>query len=96
MLPRKRPPTHPDEMLLKEYLNPMGVSQRQFATHLDWTYARLNEFVNGHRGVTAESALAFGEALSTGPEVWLNLQRDRDLWHTMRNHQKVPLLKKAV
>jgi len=96
MLPRKRPPTHPGEMLLREYLEPLGVTQRQFAAHLGWTYARLNEIVNGHRGVSAESALAFGEALGTGPELWLNLQRDWDLWHSIRNHQKVPLLKKAV
>jgi len=96
MLPRKRPPTHPGEMLLREYLEPLGVTQRQFAAHLGWTYARVNEIVNGHRGVSAGSALAFGEALGTGPELWLNLQRDWDLWHSIRNHQKVPLLKKAV
>jgi addiction module HigA family antidote len=95
MLPKNRPPTHPGKMLLHEFLEPMGVSQRQFAAHLGWTYARLNEIVNGRRGVSAESALAFGEALRTGPEFWLNLQRDWDLWHSMRNHQKVPPLKKA-
>jgi len=95
MLPRKRPPTHPGEMLLKEFLEPMGVSQSKFAAHLGWTYARLNEIVNGRRGVTAESALTIGEALGTGPEMWLNLQRDWDLWYTMRSHRKVPLLKKA-
>ena len=95
MLPKNRPPTHPGEMLLKEFLEPLGVSQRQFAVHLGWTYARLNEIVNGRRGVTAESALAFGEALRTGPELWLNLQRDWDLWHSMRNHHKIPPLKKT-
>ena len=95
MLPKHRPPTHPGEMLLKEFLEPMGVSQRQFAGHLGWTYARLNEIVNSRRGVSAESALAFGEALGTGPEFWLNLQRDWDLWHSMRSHQKIPPLRKA-
>ena len=95
MLPRHRPPTHPGEMLLKEFLEPMGVSQRQFAGHLGWTYARLNEIVNSRRGVSAESALAFGEALGTGPEFWLNLQRDWDLWHSMQTHHKIPPLKKA-
>lgn len=95
MLPKKRPPTHPGEMLLKEFLEPMGISQRQFAAHLGWTYARVNEIINARRGVTAESALAFGEALRTGPELWLNLQRDWDLWHSMRSHQKIQPLRKA-
>lgn len=83
MLPKKRPPTHPGEMLLKEFLEPLGVTQRAFAEHLGWTYARLNEVINGRRQVSADSALAFGEALKTGPEFWLNLQRDWDLWHAM-------------
>lgn len=94
-LPKKRAPTHPGEMLLKEFLEPMGVSQRKFATHLGWTYARLNEIVNGKRGVSAESALAFGEALRTGPEFWLNLQRDWDLWHLLRGREKIPPLRRA-
>ncbi|MDH3673179.1 MAG: HigA family addiction module antitoxin [Gammaproteobacteria bacterium] len=76
MLPKKRPPTHPGEMLLKEFLEPLGVSQKDFAKHLGWTYARLNEIINSRRGVSAKFALAFGEALGTGPEFWLNLQRD--------------------
>jgi len=73
---KKRPPTHPGEMLLKEFLAPLGVTQKQFAKHFGWTYARLNEIINGRRRVTADSALAFGEALETGPEFWLNLQHD--------------------
>jgi len=95
MLPKKRPPTHPGEMLLKEFLEPMGLTQKAFAAHLGWTYARLNEIVNGRRDVTADSALALGEALKTGPEFWLNLQRDWDLWHAMHTHRKVPALKKV-
>jgi antitoxin HigA-1 len=87
MLPKKRPPTHPGEMLLKEFLEPLGVSQKRFAAHLGWTYARLNEVINGRRQVSADSALALGEALKTGPEFWLNLQRDWDLWHAMDAHR---------
>lgn len=79
MLPKKRPPTHPGEMLLTEFLEPMGVSQKSLAEHLGWTYARLNEIVNGRRNITPASALSIGEALGTGAEFWLNLQRDRDL-----------------
>lgn len=95
MLPKKRPPTHPGEMLLKEFLEPLEISQKEFAEHLGWTYARLNEIVNGRRGVTADSALAFGEALKTDPEFWLNLQRDWDLWQSMQTHKKIRPLKKV-
>ena len=93
MLPKNRPPTHPGEMLLKEFLEPLEVTQRAFAEHLGWTYARLNEIVKARRGVSADSALALGEALGTGPEFWLNLQRDWDLWHSLRTHRKVEPLK---
>jgi addiction module HigA family antidote len=95
MLPKKRPPTHPGEMLLKEFLEPLGVTQKEFARHMGWTYARLNEIINGRRNVSADSALALGEALKTGPEFWLNLQRDWDLWHASESHQKVPPLRKV-
>ena len=79
-------------MLLKEFLEPMGVTQKDFAKHLGWTYARLNEIVNGKRGVTAASALSFGEALRTGPDLWLNLQRDYDLWNELKMHKRVKAL----
>ena len=96
MLPKNRPPTHPGEMLLKEFLEPSGITQLELARHLGWTYARLNEIINGHRGITADSALALGDALSTGPEFWLNLQRDWNLWHSLRRHKRIPKLKKAA
>jgi addiction module HigA family antidote len=82
-------------MLLKEFLEPMGMTQVELAKRLGWTWARLNEIVNGRRGVSAASALAFGEAFGTGPEFWLNLQRDWDLWHAQRKHAPVRTLKKA-
>ncbi len=95
MIPKKRPPTHPGEMLLKEFLKPMGITQAAFARHLGWTWARLNEIVNGRRGITAASAISIGEAFDTGPEFWMNLQRDWDLWHEMRRHKPVAVLQKA-
>jgi addiction module HigA family antidote len=95
MLPKKRPPTRPGEMLLKEFLEPMGMTQVEFARHLGWPWARLNEIVNNRRGITVDSALSLGEALGTGPEFWLNLQRDWDLWHKMLHHKPVVALRKA-
>ncbi|MFP5344570.1 MAG: HigA family addiction module antitoxin [Gammaproteobacteria bacterium] len=96
MLPKKRPPTHPGEMLLKEFIEPLGMSQKAFAAHLGWTYARLNEITKGRRGVSPGSALSIGEALGTGAEFWLNLQRDWDLWHSLQYHKKVRPLKRAA
>lgn len=89
MLPKYRSPTHPGEMLLKEFLEPKGISQREFAKHLGWTYARLNEIINGHRNVTVDSALSFAESLGTTPEFWLNLQQSHDLWHGKQHHTLV-------
>ena len=96
MLPKNRPPTHPGEMLLEEFLKPLGVSQRELATHLNWTTTRLNEIIKGRRQVSVESALALGGALNTGPEFWLNLQRDWDLWHSLRKHRKVEPLQQLI
>lgn len=86
MIPTKRPPTHPGEMLLKEFLEPMNVSQKEFCQHLNWSYTRLNEIIHGRRGVTADSALTLGEALKMEPEFWLNLQKNWDLWHAAKQH----------
>ena len=96
MIPKKREPTHPGEMLLMEFLEPMGLSQKEFALHLGWTYARLNEIVNGKRGVSADSALAFAEAFNMEPAFWLNLQRNWDLWQAFQKHTRVEPLKKTA
>jgi addiction module HigA family antidote len=72
-------PIHPGEILLEEFLVPMNLSQRQFARKLGWTTAKLNEVVNGKRGITADSALDLADALGTSPEVWMNLQMMWDL-----------------
>lgn len=76
---KPRCPVHPGEMLLEEFLRPMGVSQRQFATKLGWRPAKLNELVKGKRGVTADAALDLAKALGTSSEVWMNLQMTWDL-----------------
>ena len=72
-------PIHPGRMLLEEFLTPSGTSQRAFATRVGWTVAKLNELINGKRGITADSALDLAEELGTSPEVWLNLQMHYDL-----------------
>lgn len=85
-------PLHPGEVLLKEYLEPLGQSQRQFAAHLGWTYARLNEIINLKRGITVSSALGLSEALNTTPEYWLILQLNWDLARAKQTHIPVKQL----
>ncbi len=72
-------PIHPGRMLLEEFLQPAGTSQRAFARRIGWTVAKLNELINGKRGITADSALDLADELKTSPEVWLNLQMQFDL-----------------
>ena len=79
MTKQPKNPFHPGEMLLEEFLIPMGMSQAEFARKLGWTKARLNELVRGKRGITAESALDLAEALGTSAKLWMNLQTTYDL-----------------
>jgi addiction module HigA family antidote len=72
-------PIHPGEMLVEEFLVPAGKTQTAFAREVGWTRARLNEFIKGKRGVTAEAALDLAEALGTSPRLWMNLQATFDL-----------------
>lgn len=72
-------PFHPGEMLLEEFLAPMGMSQTAFANRIGWTRTRLNEFIRGKRGVTAAAALDLADALGTSPKLWMNLQATYDL-----------------
>ena len=96
MLPKKRQPTHPGEMLLKEFLEPLEITQLRLSQHLGWTYARVNEIVKGKRGITAQSALALGDAFGIEPDFWLNLQHNWDLWHALKGHKKIKPIDKAA
>src|SRR3972149_4101812 len=79
MLPENRIPTHPGEILLEEFLRPMGITQVAFARHIGVPTQRINEIVRGKRGVTPETAWLFAQALNTTPEFWINLQSAHDL-----------------
>ena len=79
MLPENRIPTHPGEILLLEFLNPLELSQVSFAKHIGVPVQRVNEIVRGKRGISPETAWLFAEALGTTPEFWLNLQTNYDL-----------------
>ena len=79
MTKQPKNPFHPGEILLEEFLEPLGMTQAEFARQLEWTKARLNELIRGKRGITAESALDLAEALGTSPKIWMNLQATYDL-----------------
>lgn len=72
-------PFHPGEILLEEFLEPGNITQAALAAKLGWTRAKLNEFIKGKRGVTADSALDLAEALGTSAKLWMNLQATYDL-----------------
>jgi addiction module HigA family antidote len=72
-------PFHPGGILLEEFLQPSGISQAAFARKVGWTPARLNEFIKGKRGVTADAALDLAACLGTSPRLWMNLQTTYDL-----------------
>ena len=80
-LPTHRPPTHPGEMLLEEFLRPLGISQSAFAQQIGVSFPRLNEIIHGRRGVTADTALRLERALAMPADFWLNLQARWELWH---------------
>jgi addiction module HigA family antidote len=84
-LPKHRAPTHPGEMLLEEFIKPLGMSQVDFAARLEVSFPRLNEIVKKRRGVTPDTALRLSRVLGTSAEFWLGLQLDWDLWNAMQS-----------
>ena len=83
-LPRHRPPNHPGQMLVEEFLRPHGISQSAFAIRLGISFPRLNEIIRGKRSVTPDTALRLERVLRMPADFWLGLQLDWDLWHAMR------------
>ncbi len=84
-LPTTLPPTHPGEMLLEEFLKPLGISQSAFAIRLGVSFPRLNEIIRGHRSVTPDTALRLAQVTGMSADFWLGLQLDWDLWHALRS-----------
>ena len=80
-IPTHREPTHPGEMLLEEFLNPMSLSQRDLADGIRVPYQRVNELVNRRRGITPSTALRLAKFFGTTADLWMNLQLRWDLYH---------------
>jgi len=75
----KMPPIHPGEILLEEFLNPMGISQYRLAKAMNVYPRKVNEIVHGQRAITADTALRLARFFGTSPELWMNLQAHYDL-----------------
>jgi addiction module HigA family antidote len=80
-IPTDRPPTHPGEMLLEEFLIPMGITQRKIADAIHVPYQRINEIINGRRGITPGTALRLAKFFDTSPDFWMNMQLRWELYH---------------
>ena len=91
-VPTNRTPMHPGEMLLEEFLIPMNLSQRDLADGIRVPYQRVNELVNGRRGITPGTALRLARFFGTTPDLWMNLQIRWDLFHA-QEAEKIELKK---
>lgn len=87
MIPKYRPPVLPGEILLKEFLEPMGMSQVELADKMNIPIQRINTVINGKRSVTAETAVLLSRALNTSVEFWMNLQVACDIYKAQKTLQ---------
>ena len=88
MIPKNRPPTHPGEILLHEFLEPMSITQSELARRIKVPIQRINTLVNGKRGISAETALLLAKEFKTTPEFWMNLQSIYDLYFAAKKLRK--------
>lgn len=87
MIPKYRSPVLPGEILLKEFLEPMGMSQVELADKMNIPIQRINTVINGKRSVTAETAVLLSRALNTSVEFWMNLQVACDIYKAQKTLQ---------
>jgi antitoxin HigA-1 len=86
-IPTNREPTHPGEMLVEEFLSPMGITQKELADAIHVPYQRVNELVNQKRGVTPSTALRLARFFGVSPDFWLNLQVRWDLYKVQQTEK---------
>ena len=79
-IPTHRTPTHPGEMLLEEFLRPMGLTQRELSVAIRVPYQRVNEIINGRRRITPSKALRLAKFFGVSPDFWMNIQLRWDLY----------------
>jgi antitoxin HigA-1 len=95
-LPTYRPPTHPGEMLLEEFIKPLGITQVKLAERLGISRIRLSEIVREQRGVTPDTALRLEKVLGMSADFWLGLQMKWDLYQALQVSEGLNRLKPLV
>ena len=97
MVPMKRKPTTPGEILREEFLIPLKLTQKQLADHIGCDLKVINRIVNQKAQVTPKLAIKLAAAFSTTPDFWLNAQKTIDIYNASRQIRRLPksLLKKA-
>jgi addiction module HigA family antidote len=91
MLPLHRVSTHPGRVLLKEFLEPLGLTQVKLAKAINIPQNRVNELIRGKRGITPETALLLAEYFENSAEFWMNLQTAYDLTRVRAELRKQPV-----
>ena len=84
----KRQPTHPGNILKEDYLKPLSITIQDMASILAVSRKTVSKIVNGHGAVTPDMALRLSRAFDTTPELWLNLQKNYDLWHAAHDSKE--------
>ncbi|HEY9153023.1 MAG TPA: HigA family addiction module antitoxin [Anaerolineales bacterium] len=88
-IPTNRPPTHPGELLLEEFLNPISLTQRELADAIHVPYQRINDIVNGRRGITPRTALRLGKYFNMSADFWMNLQIRWDMYFAQKDEESI-------
>lgn len=92
-LPTYGPPPSPGEMLLHEFLIPWGMTQMELARRIGVSYPRVNEIVNGKRGITPDTALRLARLFNMTADFWMGLQESWDMWHALHSDTAAAILK---
>ena len=83
-IPKNRPPTHPGEMMVEEFLKPLGMTQVDLARRIGVPFQRVNQIINRRRAISPDTALRLARLFGTTPGFWLALQQRWDLYQAMR------------
>jgi addiction module HigA family antidote len=86
-VPTHRPPPHPGEILAEDFLEPYQLTQVALADRIGVPFQRVNAIINGHRGITPDTALRLSKLFGTSPDFWLNLQQMWDLYQAMHDEE---------
>jgi addiction module HigA family antidote len=95
MLMTKRKPAGVGEILVQEFMEPMGLTQGALAKAMGVQRKHVNELCNGRRAVTAPTALILARVFGNSPDFWLNVQRRSDLWEALHSPRERERIKRA-